>query len=79
MEVKTKFKTGQDVFIVCENSLKKGFIHRIDINLWSGDMRIRYMIKIAYEEDHIGRDENLVFSTPEEATQHLLTEFNKTL
>ena len=79
MQVKTKFETGQDVFIVYDNTLKTGFIHRINISISAGDIYIQYMIRIPYEEDPIGRDENLVFRTPKEATQHLLAEFNKTL
>lgn len=77
MQVKTKFETGQDVFIVYENRLATGFIHRIDITVSAGDIRIRYVIIIAYEEDPIGRDEDLVFRTPEEATQYLLQAFNE--
>lgn len=77
MQVKTKFETGQDVFIVHENRLTKGVIRRIDITVSAGDIRIRYMIRIAYEGDPIGRDEDLVFRTPDEATQYLLQAFNE--
>ena len=75
MNIKTKFSIGEEVFFMAGNKVKKKYINKIKIDLWSPlgyddkGVKILYGVQIADEITYL--NESLIFKTKEDLIKNL--------